>query len=160
MDEESTAQAQRWAEDVSAQVIDWTWRGFDQLRDEHLSQVDFNQPLEQVERDLTSKHFMCINQLWAMETGGFSSISPHHEYPENETRPPAPGQATRLRFGVRLDRKPESSVAYRSESCANAKGNRGLRWRCGEIPELHCGSAHRSRWLDRLFVGRRTSRVL
>ena len=92
MDEESAAQAERWAEDVSAQVIDWTWRGFDQLREQHLNQVDFSQPLEQVERDLTSKHFICITQLWAMETGGFSSISPHHEYPENETRPPAPGR--------------------------------------------------------------------
>jgi hypothetical protein len=92
MDEESAAQAQRWAEDVSAQVIDWAWRGFDQLRDQHLNQVDFEQPLEQLERDLTSKHFISINQLWAMETGGFSSISPHHEYPENETRPPAPGR--------------------------------------------------------------------
>src|SRR6267378_1812013 len=92
MDDDSLAQAQRWAEGATTQVLDWTWRGFDRLRKEHLTEVDFGQPIEQLERDLTSKHFIQINLRWAQETDGFSSIVPHHEFPEAETRPPAPGK--------------------------------------------------------------------
>jgi hypothetical protein len=92
MDEESLVQAQRWAGEVAIHVLDWTWRAFDQLAAEHLSQVDLQRPLEQLERDLTSKHFIQINRIWAKETEGFSSLTPHHEFPENETRPPAPGK--------------------------------------------------------------------
>lgn len=92
MDAASLAQAQGWAESVSIQVLDWTWRAFDNLRATHLSQVDLDQPLEQLERDLTSKHFILINQIWAQETQGYSSVSPVHEFPENETRPAAPGK--------------------------------------------------------------------
>ncbi len=92
MDPESLAQAKRFAEDVSAQVLDWTWRAFDSLSTSYLSQLDVLEPVEQMERDLTSKHFMCITRLWAHETGGFSSVCPVHEHPENETRPPAPGK--------------------------------------------------------------------
>lgn len=87
MDDESRQQAEQWAGDATAQVIDWTWRGFDALKANMLSQVDFSQPLEQVERDLTSKHFVEINRLWAQDTGGECSIFPHHEYPENQSRP-------------------------------------------------------------------------
>jgi len=92
VDEESLEQARSWATSITTQVLDWTWRGFDQLRDEHLFHTDLQQPLDQLERDLTSKHFTHINKLWAQETCGYSSMNPHHEWPELETRPPPPGR--------------------------------------------------------------------
>ena len=87
MDDESRRQAEDWAVGASHQVLDWTWRAFDALHANLMSRVDMTQPLEQLERDLTSKHFIEINRLWAAETGGESSIAPHHEFPENESRP-------------------------------------------------------------------------
>lgn len=92
MDADSVDQAQNWAEAISTQVLDWTWRAFDLLREVYLSQVNLRQPLEQIERNLTSKHFTCLLQVWARETNGYSSVIPFHEFPENETRPPAPGK--------------------------------------------------------------------
>lgn len=92
MDEESHRQAEGWAAGISFQALDWTWRAFDALRANVLSQVDFNQPLDQLERDLTSKHFIEINRLFGAETEGLSSIVPHHEFPENESAPGGSGK--------------------------------------------------------------------
>lgn len=92
MDDESRQQAKEWAAGVSIQVLDWTWRAFDELRVNVLSRVDMSQPLEQLERDLTSKHFIEIQRLFAAETDGMSSVVPHHEFPENESRPGGSGK--------------------------------------------------------------------
>jgi len=51
-----------------------------------------SQPLEPLERDLTSKHFVEIQRLFAAETDGYSAIIPHHEFPENESRPGGSGK--------------------------------------------------------------------
>jgi hypothetical protein len=74
------------------QVLDWTWRSFDELKASHLSKVDVTQPLEQLERNLAALHFNELNLLWAKETGGYSSIRPIPEWPELQTRPAAPGR--------------------------------------------------------------------
>lgn len=92
MDEDSRQQAEEWAAGESNRLLDWTWRGFDALRANVLSHVDLNQPLDQLERDLTSKHFIEINRIWAAETGGECSFVPHHEFPENQTRPGGSGK--------------------------------------------------------------------
>ena len=92
MDDESRQQAEEWTAGVSIQVLDWTWRAFDALRLNVLNRVDMNQPLDQLERDLTSKHFIEIQRLFAAETDGMSSIVPHHEFPENESRPGGSGK--------------------------------------------------------------------
>lgn len=92
MDEDSRRQAENWAVGFSFQALDWTWRGFDALRENVLSKTDLNQSLDQVERDLTSKHFVEINRLFASETDGLSSVSPHHEFPENESAPGGSGR--------------------------------------------------------------------
>lgn len=92
MDEESGQQAKEWAASVSRQVLDWTWRAFDLLLAGALRSVDLTQPLEQLERDLARHHFREINILWARETGGECAFTPHHEYPELETRSPAPAK--------------------------------------------------------------------
>ena len=92
MDDESRRQAGDWAVGVSFQVLDWTWRAFDALRANVLNHVDMSEPLEQLERDLTSKHFVEIQRLFAAETDGYSAIIPHHEYPENESRPGSSGK--------------------------------------------------------------------
>jgi hypothetical protein len=76
----------RWAESVATQVLDWTWRAFDALRTEHLLRIDLSQPLEQLERDLTSQHFIEIQLIVGRETGGYSAFVPHHEWPENASR--------------------------------------------------------------------------
>lgn len=91
MDDESHRQAVQWTAGVSVRVLDWTWRAFDALQLSVLSRVDMSQPLEQLERDLTSKHFIEIQRLFAAETDGMSSIVPHHEFPENESRPGGSG---------------------------------------------------------------------
>jgi hypothetical protein len=57
MDAESSQQAEDWAAGVSHQVLDWTWRAFDALHKNLLCQIDLDQPLDQLERDLTSNHF-------------------------------------------------------------------------------------------------------
>lgn len=92
MDDDSRRQAKDWAAGITFQALDWTWRGFDALRENVLSEVDFSQPLDQLERDLTSKHFIEINRLFAAETEGLSSIIPHHEFPENESAPGGSGK--------------------------------------------------------------------
>jgi hypothetical protein len=92
MDDESRRQAEEWTAGVSIQVLSWTWRAFDALHTNVLSQVDMSQPLDQLERDLTSKHFIEIQRLFAAETDGMSSIVPHHEFPENESRPGGSGK--------------------------------------------------------------------
>lgn len=86
MDDESRQQAQEWANGITSQVLDWTWRAFDMLRAGALGSVDLTQPLEQLERDLARHHFREINMLWAQETSGECAFTPHHEYPEHETR--------------------------------------------------------------------------
>lgn len=84
-----------WAESISVQVLGWTWRAFDSFQSIDLSRIDMTQPMDQVERDLTRNHFTYINNLWAQDTAGFSSFTPHHEYPEMESlkssaaKPPA-----------------------------------------------------------------------
>jgi hypothetical protein len=92
MDDESRQQAQEWANGITSQVLDWTWRAFDMVRVGALASVDLTQPLEQVERDLARHHFREINILWAQETSGECAFTPHHEYPEMETRSPAPAK--------------------------------------------------------------------
>lgn len=86
MDEQSLEQARSWATGIATHVLDLTWRAFDKLQTEDLQHVDLRQPLDQLERDLTSNHFMHINKLWSQEDEGYSSICPHHEFPEQETR--------------------------------------------------------------------------
>jgi hypothetical protein len=76
----------QWAQDVTVQALGWVWRGYDQLRDKHLSRVDLTQPTEQLERNLTFLHFGEIQEIWARETEGFSSVRPGHEIPELEKR--------------------------------------------------------------------------
>jgi hypothetical protein len=97
-DSESFALAERWATDVAERVLDWTWRGFDRFRRQHLSLVDLTRPLEEIERDIASKHFIAINQVWATETGGCCSISPIHEWPELASRPQPPGRSPACDF--------------------------------------------------------------
>jgi hypothetical protein len=92
MDDESRRQAENWAAGVSSQVLNWTWRAFDALGANVLSLVDMTQRLDQLERDLTSKHFIEINRIFGAETEGFSSIVPHHEFPENESAPGGSGR--------------------------------------------------------------------
>ncbi|HVU07290.1 MAG TPA: hypothetical protein VHG89_01960 [Verrucomicrobiae bacterium] len=92
MDDESRLQAQEWANGIVSQVLDWTWRAFDMVRASALGSVDLTQSLEQLERDLARHHFREINILWAQETGGECAFMPHHEYPELETRSPAPAK--------------------------------------------------------------------
>ena len=81
-----------WARSVTVQVLDWTWRGFDELQRNHLNRVDLTQPLEQLERDLTRNHFMEIQAIYQTETEGFSALIPVHEWPEMETRSAAPAK--------------------------------------------------------------------
>src|SRR5258708_28769840 len=92
MDNESRRQAEEWTAGVSIKVLDWAGRAFDALRVNVLSRVDTSQPLDQLERDLTSKHFIEIQRLFAAETDGMSSIVPQHEFPENESRPGGSGR--------------------------------------------------------------------
>lgn len=91
-DEESRRQAARWAASATVRVLDWTWRGFDALRRNVLQSLDMSQHLDQLERDLTSKHFVEIQRIFAEETEGLSSIIPHHEFPESESRPGGSGR--------------------------------------------------------------------
>ena len=75
-----------WANSVATQVLDWTWRAFDALQTDHLTHIDLTQPLEQLERDLTRNHFIEIQKLFCVETDGYPSFVPHHEWPETESR--------------------------------------------------------------------------
>ena len=40
MDDESRQQAQEWANGITSQVLDWTWRAFDIVRAGTLGSVD------------------------------------------------------------------------------------------------------------------------
>ncbi|MCY2966141.1 MAG: hypothetical protein NT069_21345 [Planctomycetota bacterium] len=78
--------ASDWSRSATVQALDWTWRAFDAMLDSILKEVNLENPLEQLERDLTQSHFSEIQTIWAKETGGFSSVRPHHEWPEMESR--------------------------------------------------------------------------
>jgi len=80
----------QWAQSVSTQILDWTWRAYDALRSKHMSRIDLTQSLEQLERDLVRLHFIEIQVLFSTETDGYPSFVPHHEWPEMETRSSAP----------------------------------------------------------------------
>lgn len=82
----------QWATSVSFRILGLTWRAFDRLQAYHLSQVDLSQPLEQLERDLTRNHFVEIQFLFSNETDGFASFAPVPEWPEMESRSPAPAR--------------------------------------------------------------------
>lgn len=82
----------RWAEGVTERILDWTWRAFDEFSQKHLATVDLTQPLEQLERDLVRQHFIEIQILFSVETDGYSSLIPHHEWPEMESRSSAPAK--------------------------------------------------------------------
>jgi len=92
MDAESRRQAEEWAASVTPRVLGWTWQAFDALHANVLAYVNMTQPLDQLERDLASKHFIEIQRIFAAETEGFSSIIPHHEFPENESAPGGSGK--------------------------------------------------------------------
>lgn len=92
MDDDSRQQAQKWASEFANQLLDWTWRAFDTLHADVLSRVDLSQPLEQMERDLTSLHFREIQRIWERETEGYSAFAPQPEWPEMATRSPAPAK--------------------------------------------------------------------
>lgn len=76
----------QWARSVTLRVLDWIWRAFDALRSKHLSRIDLTQPLEQLERDLVRHHYVEIQVLFGAESDGYSTIVPHHEWPEMESR--------------------------------------------------------------------------
>jgi hypothetical protein len=78
--------AEEWATGSAFRILDWTWRAFDALAAKHLSKVDLTQSLDQIERDLVRHHFIEIQLLFAEETDGYSSLIPHHEWPEMESR--------------------------------------------------------------------------
>ena len=84
-----------WARDVATQVLEWTWQAFDQLRENHLLGIDFSQPLDQLERDLTRHHFINLQEVFHTTTEGFCSLFPAMEWPEMESlttsqaKPPA-----------------------------------------------------------------------
>lgn len=92
-DPDSLAEAARWAEEVSDRVLDWIWRSFDEVLAKCLSNIDLNTPLEEIERDLVSKHFVELLRLWRMETDGFPTFFPVHEWPEVASRPKPPGRS-------------------------------------------------------------------
>jgi len=85
-DEPAQEMASEWVDGMTAQALDYTWRGFDSLVKGHLHKIDFSVKIEQLERSLTANHFAEIQKIWAKETGGESSFYPHHEDPEMETR--------------------------------------------------------------------------
>lgn len=84
-----------WARDVATQVLEWTWQAFDQLREKHLQGIDFSQPLDQLERDLTRHHYLDLQQVFHTATEGFCSLFPEREWDEMESlsssqaKPPA-----------------------------------------------------------------------
>ena len=92
MDAESRRQAEDWAASATSQVLSWTWQAFDSLHANVVAHVDMTQPLDQLERDLTSKHFIEIQRIFGAETDGFSSVIPHHEFPESESAPGGSGR--------------------------------------------------------------------
>jgi len=91
-DPAAMAMAEDWVKSMTNQVLDFTWRGFDTLKKEYLHKIDFTQTIEQLERSLTSNHFVEIQKIWAKETNGDASFYPHHENPEMETRAAAPAK--------------------------------------------------------------------
>lgn len=78
--------ALQWAQGLTVQALDWTWRAFDALSSKRLTHIDPARPLEQLERDLVRHHFVEIQTIFSTETDGFPSFVPHHEWPEMETR--------------------------------------------------------------------------
>lgn len=114
MDPDAVAKAQTWARGASIRILDWTWRSFEQFHAKHLSQCSLTRPLEEIERDLTSKHFVELNGLWARETKGYSSVTPIYEFPELASRPEPPGRSPAYDFAFVCNENP--NVAWPIET--------------------------------------------
>jgi hypothetical protein len=78
LDEASLATANEWAEDGMTMMLEWTWQAWDALRANGLMRINFQQPLEELERDLTSNHALRITEIHARETGGYGEVTPQH----------------------------------------------------------------------------------
>lgn len=71
-----------WAGGAAVQILEWTWRAFDNLREKHLAGVDLSQPLEQLERDITRHHSIELQLVIREEAEGFPSFVFQHEWDE------------------------------------------------------------------------------
>jgi hypothetical protein len=84
-----------WANGATAQILDWMWRSFDNLRSRHFTGIDLIQPLDPLERDLTRHHSIELQLVFIADTDGFTSLVPQHEWDEFESltspsaKPPA-----------------------------------------------------------------------
>ncbi len=76
---EFAAIAELWPEDVVNEMLGLVWDAFDQMKAQHFQGFDFTQPLEQLERSLTSLHVQEITLLWKARQDGFQSFMPQHE---------------------------------------------------------------------------------
>jgi hypothetical protein len=71
--------AQSWPEDVVIEMLTLVWCGFDEMKANHLSAVDFTQTIHQLERGLTDLHAREITLLWKAKASGFGSFLPKPE---------------------------------------------------------------------------------
>jgi hypothetical protein len=124
----STEMAVDWAAGVSSRVIDWTWRAFDELRKElAVRKIDWDVPIEQLERSLVQLHFLEIQEIYLTETDGLATIVPIHEWDEFESRSRASAKPRSCDFGFcagkALNRRwfwpIEAKVIYTSNSLAD-----------------------------------------
>jgi hypothetical protein len=77
-----------WNDELINQLLECVWAAYDLLRLEVLTLVDFSQPSDDLERELTEKLFLRIQRLLDASL----PVQPMHAFAERESRPAPPGQ--------------------------------------------------------------------
>ena len=80
--------APKWGADASMLLLAFVWEGYDLLRDEVLSHINWSQDYEELERTITQRFVPKIRQ----QMTGYEPFSVEHNPYEFETRMPPPAQ--------------------------------------------------------------------
>lgn len=80
-------------------MLGLVWDAFDQLKSQHLQQIDFTQSFEQLERSLTDLHALQILLLWKKTRTGFESFIPMPEACEFHSRSTASAKPPAIDIG-------------------------------------------------------------
>lgn len=91
-----------WGADASMLLLAFVWEGYDLLRDEVLSQINWSQDYEELERSITQRFVPMIRKRMT----NYEPFSVEHGPYEFETRMPPPAQSPQYDIAFVLYNKP------------------------------------------------------
>lgn len=103
----------KWGADASMLLLAFVWEGYDLLRDEVLSQINWNQDYEELERSITQRFVPMIRKRMT----NYEPFSVEHGPYEFETRMPPPAQSPQYDIAfVLYDRSNKPGIMWPLEA--------------------------------------------